>query len=379
MIKRLLYIAIITSSMLLSGCWDRRPVDKLGIISNITIEKLDDERIKLNIVRPTFEIDKKELTHNTTVEANSISEALNELQKKGSKTYVLGQVNTLLIGKDIAADGIEDLLFQLDHITDFKKQALLSILDSTIEDLKKFEGPQQERIGILILDTIESSVKRQQIPETKFHQIMNIYSLEGKEIVLPSISIDSNDNNVVVQSLVVFKGDKMVGKIDITESIPYMIISSPQVNELLINIPSEYTIEYGLDKLSVIIRDSKAKIKTKIEEGIPVIHVDIELLVDEHSYITKDALDTEFNNVSMDNENIIKYTENAISNYLENATLQLIKKTQQEFESDIFGFGEKVRVQNNQYFKSINWKEEYPKAQITCSYTVNLRKLGTVK
>lgn len=378
--RRILILVLIITLSTITGCWDQRPVDELSIISNIAIEKSNSsEKIQFSVIRPTFEKDKKEFTHKTTVEATSIIEAMNEVQKRGSKTYVLGQVNNVLLGKELASAGINDILSQLDHINDFKTHSFLAILDNTISDLEQFEPPQQERTGILLLDTIQASIEEQQIPETKFHQIMSIMLLEGREIVLPVIKMSESDHNVIVESLGIFKDDKMVGTIGIFEAIPYMIITSPDVYAVVVNIPSEETKHYGIENLSVVIRKKKMKIETSIKEDIPIIHADIALSVDIHSYSPSKSADIEQGITFMDKESVIKKIENSIATYLENETKKLVERTQDEFESDIFGFGEKVRVQNIEYFKNIDWMEEYPNAIITCSYKVTLGKLGTVK
>lgn len=379
--KKTLALIVIISLFILTGCWDRRPVDELGIIANIVIENANDfdDKIKLNIIRPTFEKNKTQFAHKSTVEGGSIMEALDEMQKRGSKVYLLGSVKNVLIGKKVAQGGINEILSQFDHISDFETQALLVILDGTIEQIEEFEPPQQLRTGILILDTIEASLKKQLIPETKFYKIMSIYSLEGREIVLPIIKVNIENHDILVEGMGIFKGDKLVGSIDSFEGLPFMIVTLPEINELIVNVPCKETEQHGINKLSVTIRKKKAYIKTKIEEDIPMIDVEITLTVDQKDFIPSKSEDIEMCKNLMNKESTVKAIERAVSSYLEKQTKILIERTQKEFKSDIFGFGEKVRAQNYEYFKSINWRDVYPKAKITCRYKVILRKLGTVK
>lgn len=378
--KRSFFLIVIIPLLFITGCWDSRPIDELGFIANLTIEKTDsDDKIKMNIIRPTSDEEKKEFSHKTTVEGKTVMEGLNELQKHGSKTYVLGSVLSVFIGKKIASKGVNSLLSELDHISDFKPQAILSVFNGTIEEIEEFDPPQQQRIGILINDSLVTSIRNQQIPSTRFYEVMIIHTLEGRDIVLPIIKIDTENENILVERLAVFSLDKMVGSLSIEEGIPFMIITLPKVNEIVVNIPSEETKQYGIEKLSIVIRKKKVNIKTKIEEGLPIIDASFTLTIDQLDFVTNNSSNIEQYKTFMDKESVIKSIETSVSNYLEKETKKLVKQTQQEFKSDIFGFGEKVRVQNNEYFKSTNWRDVYPEAKVTCTFKVTLRELGAIK
>lgn len=372
-------VLVLLIPVLLTGCWDSRPVDELDIITNITIDHAPTEgNIRLNLISPNFEEDRDELTHKSTVEGTSIMAALSELQKRSSKVYVLGSVNNVLIGKSLSESGIKEILLELDHISEFEAQAVLAILDGTIEELESFKTPQQQRTGTLILSTIESSVKKQMIPESMLYQTMILYSLKGREMVFPLIRV-GDQNDAVIDGLAIFKEDKMVGKLNLSEGTPYLIFTLPSIDELIIHIPFEETEPYGVDKLSVVIRKKEVHIQTEVKGNVPIVNTEISLTVDEVDFIPVNGKDASGKSAIIDKKSVRKGIESAISNYLKKQTKALFFKTQQKFESDIFGFGEKVRVQNNAYFKSVNWGDVYPKAKITCEYRVDLRRFGAIK
>lgn len=375
--NKVLILILIISMFSLTACWDRRPVDELGIISNMTIDQANESlsKLQVSIIRPTFEKDKKKLAHKAIVEAESIVNALKKLQKGDNKVYQLGGTRSVLLSKKIAQSGINKILSEFDHISDFETQAHFVVFDGTIEELFTFDPPRQERTSMFILGTIESSIKKQQIAETKFHDVMSIYSLVGQEMVLPLVKI--SQGNLLVDGFAVFKGDKLAGIINIVEGAPFIIIILPNINELLINIPSEETADCAIDNLSVVIRKKKVKIKAQIEQNIPVIDVEVILTVDLEAFTSRHFEDVANYETLLKEK--VKEIENSVASYLQKLTCSLIEKTQKEFESDIFGFGEKVRVQENEYFKNVNWREVYPEADITCNFKVSLRKMGTVK
>lgn len=371
--KRLtLVLVLMALSLTLTGCWDSRPVDELGLIGGVMVEETAANELEVGIIRPTFEKDKKESDYKKSTQAETLVDALNNLQQRSSKIYQVGSIRSVMIGKNLAHSGIDDLLQELDHINDFETQALIVVFDGTFQDLEEFNPPHEAISGKLILDTLISMNRAQQIAQTQFYRVMISRSIEGQELVLPFIRLDEKKENIEVYSFAVFKGDVMVGSISLEEGIPYIMIRRPHIDELLINIPRNELQGSIFKNLSVVLRRKTSKISTEVQQNKPVINVDFKLTVDLKSIRTRDSIEP-------DDEILKAEIERVVAQYLKNSCDSLFEKTQKEFESDIFGFGEKVRVQNYSYYKNISWPDIYPEAQISCNFQVKLREVGGVR
>jgi spore germination protein KC len=67
-----------------------------------------------------------------------------------------------------------------------------------------------------------------------------------------------------------------------------------------------------------------------------------------------------------------------IAEELKNRIVKVIKKAQQEFNSDVFGFGEKVRgtfITSTEY-ENYRWPDKFQHSQINVQVQVNLRRVG---
>ena len=77
----------------------------------------------------------------------------------------------------------------------------------------------------------------------------------------------------------------------------------------------------------------------------------------------------------------IKKLEEAFNEKLKKDVEGAIKKAQQEFESDIFGFGEFVHDQHPKEWRDMkkDWDEKFKEAEISVSVESRIRRYGEIK
>ena len=71
--------------------------------------------------------------------------------------------------------------------------------------------------------------------------------------------------------------------------------------------------------------------------------------------------------------------EKAFEQYIKKATENLVRRTQDEFKSDIFGFGLKARrlVLTQKQWEDLKWRELYPDATVNIEVDLKIRRTGT--
>ncbi|WP_348635139.1 Ger(x)C family spore germination C-terminal domain-containing protein [Paenibacillus sp. PvP091] len=72
----------------------------------------------------------------------------------------------------------------------------------------------------------------------------------------------------------------------------------------------------------------------------------------------------------------IEQLEQDAESYLEKETKAMLWKLQKEYKVDILGIGRKVKAFHPQMWRKLDWKTDFPKADIKVTYDVKLRRTG---
>ena len=163
--------------------------------------------------------------------------------------------------------------------------------------------------------------------------------------------------------MAVFKDDMSVGYMGSTESLIYNILSGNYRRSYL-------TFKIPDDNIPITIRaeaEKKTRISYKKEENKAIIKI---------------YMEGEFVSLSSDKytENNIKDFEKASSEALKESTIKFLKKTRDEFDSDIIGIGQKARKNflTEADFEQFNWKERYKDIKFDVNVTLNIRRTGLI-
>ncbi|HWI50394.1 MAG TPA: Ger(x)C family spore germination protein, partial [Rummeliibacillus sp.] len=108
--KKCMFVLLILS-LFLTGCWDRRELNELGITMAIGIDKVEDEyQITTQVVVPS-EISMKTSTGRSPVtlfqaKGKTVYEALRKISKISPRKIYAGHLRMLVLGEDLAEEGI---------------------------------------------------------------------------------------------------------------------------------------------------------------------------------------------------------------------------------------------------------------------------------
>ncbi|MTI66871.1 MAG: hypothetical protein FH753_09760 [Firmicutes bacterium] len=143
------------------------------------------------------------------------------------------------------------------------------------------------------------------------------------------------------------KDSRLIATVDVknSEGILYLLAEDPVFTEI---------ITKGDNKYSFRVKIGKRKIKADYINKKPIINIDLEL-ESQLQYQYYESLIT-------DNEK--KVLEKKISDMVKDYILEIIKKSQKEFECDIFRFAKYFRADFPKVYKNIDWSEEYSNIKV---------------
>lgn len=178
----------------------------------------------------------------------------------------------------------------------------------------------------------------------------------------------TGENKAQFDGTAVFRGDKLVGMID-GENTRYYLMLRGEFKYGFFNILDPLVSQP--QGVGFIVHQARSpKYKTRInEDGTVSIDVDLYLEADLAAMISG------INYESLEYKPII---EAAFSAQIQEGCQNLIKRTQEEFKSDIFGFGKQLKGHfwTVQPWRDFNWLQKYPEAEVNVNVHTRVRRTG---
>lgn len=284
--------------------------------------------------------------------SDTVIGALRGLLSKVGKRVYLGSAQVIIFGEGIVKTGIGEYLdFILrDHRTQYKTQVIVA-KDSTAKEILEQEYELSNLSGVFILDTLQNAGITSFSKKMMLIEMARELVTEGKSLSVGTI--EKSGKTTAVEGLAVFKKDKLFGWLDKYETRGYMFItnkakkgiievedpndSNKKVSFELTDLSSKYIVK--LDKNNMPEATVKIKAKGKIAE------------------MANSKVDHEYMNA------VNEYFKAKIREDAQNA----IKKCQQEYKSDIFGFGMRMFQNHPEYWSKSKdkWHNEiFPNIEV---------------
>lgn len=362
--KLILIITTLIISVTLTGCGGYEELNNLSIVTAVAFDKTDDgyELSFLIANSPKAQTSSKEGEAKTTVytgKGKTIAEASKDIEQIVPKQVYLGHINVVVISEDIAKDGflkIADWLLRNPQTR--KKFYLLQAKDEKAKNILKIVSPLESFPSQSIATLIESNSETKSIATSITYSNFISQILEkGYDPVLPSITINgsvkegSNEKNLettepesylVLGPLAIYKGDKLKGFSTEEESWAINVLKgdSKEIN---------YNVKYQNENISIETSSLKSTIKIIDEKNIEIT---ISGVGDIYNINNK---------IDIQDYKEINKIEKAWSSSLKKDLTKVIKKVQNKWQADIFGFGNLIYKNNPNTWEKLekNWNSKY--------------------
>lgn len=425
--KKIFTIFIIFILFSLSGCYDADEPNNIAYVVALGIDKTDEE----NIYEYTIQFAKttqisggsgeeggkegSDIVEIVNVKAPTIYSGINVANQSVSKTFTLAHTKLIVISEELAKEGVRNIFDTFGRNSDIRPDIYLSIASGQAKDyldavkpiaevnpvtyyrliyrpehggyvprtlLRDFyfqlDGAEKENVLPLagvnednkkMLEDEENSSSQKQNEEKKETKTPAKINKEGfdflmKEYIAGDMDI-SKKNPSEVMGMAIFKEDKMIAVTDNIDSLIYNLLSG--------NFKISYTSFYNEKSPDIPVTVSleqtrKPKIKVNIKK-VPEIEIKIFL----EGQLVSEAIDTPVeDDIDILEKNIEEDTQKYILNFL--------RKTTEEYNSDIIGFGQyaKMNFLNYSDFENYNWQDKYKDCRFKVKVNYKLQQIGFV-
>jgi spore germination protein KC len=370
----------------LTGCWSRTELNELGIVAALGIDKTEEGYlVTAQLINPS-EIAGQARSGRTEVvsfkkSGETIYEAVRRLSTDSPRRIYVAHLREVVFGEELAKEGIGKALDVLSRQHEMRSDFFITIAKgSTAYDTLNIQTALEKLPATKINNALKNSERSWAPTKTvTLDELISSIVSRGKEPVLPGIYIYGdpeagsdivNANNVSpeagirIDSLGVFKKDKLLGWLSEEESKGFNYITD--------NVKSTaVTFQCEGGNITIDTVRSKTNVKGKVEKGVPKININIR---------SEGTIGEVGCKIDVSKQENIEKLEEKYKKNIKDKIEFAIKKVQEEYKSDIFGFGEVIHREDPEAWKYLkpNWDEEIANLEVTVNVEANIRRLGTI-
>ena len=364
-----------------SSSYNAYSIDKLAYVVAIGIDSSDKNIYSFsfqftNVTSPSESGNaEKSPSIVNTVEASSLSTAINLMNTYIGKRLNLSHCKVIVFSEDIATNGIANQIYTLMNDTQVRPSANIVVSKCTAKNYIENSKPILENLITKYYDVFASSSKFtgytanvtlgdfiNNLECTTCNPVAILGGLNTENVNntsdLNQNKEDASKSNESTISgkrgsenigLAVFKNDKLVGELNAIECLSYLNINN-EVEDFFITIPDP---ENNGDYLDLYLTPTKPlKIDLQIINNAPFIKISANYTARIYSMKpnTNYLKSTVLNNISA-----------ACNSFLESTFSNYLYKTSKEFNSDINGFGKYAlsKFWTTHEFDDFNWLDNY--------------------
>jgi spore germination protein KC len=374
--RRLLAAALAAAMLLMvSGCFDRRELDTIAIVVGAGLDKGREEgnvRVTLQIANigsseqsdPQTASNEASSFVNVTEEGPAVNYAVRNMQSKVSRFIYLAHNKVIIIGEEMAKEGINDALDFFVRASEARLTVHLFVAEGEASEILD----SSQHFGQLPGSEIQELIRKQEVTSTapivtEFDFVTTMIG-KSREAYAPLIKIVEEDGgkNLKISGTAVFKDSKMVGTFDEYETQGMLHIHNRyKQGVLFVNIEdTPATIE---------ILDAKTKIRPEVfTDGTIKMHIKLNVSA---------GLGDQGAGVNLFTPQNMDKVKSAVSDAIRDQIVRAIEKAK-EYDSDVFGFGQSLSRIYPEKWKEIEgqWEDLFRSVQYDVEIKVATKLSG---
>jgi len=408
-IKGAFIFLLLTISLFTTGCYDQREIDDLAypLAMGLDLGEAEVLRMSLQLAAPLkigggggekgSEGNQGESSAVITIDTPSIYSGLNLINNVVSKEINMSHVKVLVISKKLAQSGIMKYLRAITRGREFRPDIFVVVSEGPAHDYLKNVKPILESNPSKYYELMLGKEFSLYYPTVRLSEFYNkavcdymepvaVFSDIGKysspdefptakeekgDTLLELETLKAGDLPIVsgkkeneVMGMAVFKKDKLVAIAGGVEATAYkMLMGDYNYSFWSITDPQAE----GLYVMMNVTQRSKPKIKTNIEGDKATIKITLDFEGDIVSI--QSGIDYETN---------LEIIEETTKQQVKENIMNFLKKTTDEYDSDICGFGRYVKAKFLTWdqWKEFNWPEKYKNTTFDVEVKFDIRRTG---
>lgn len=367
--------------VLLTGCWDNISIEERGFVVGSALDKKD-EKISGNY-QLTLTNQFVVPTGLSTNGAGGEGQAFVNLEGSGesifaidtdmasltSKAPFFGHLQLLVISEDLMSTPnlFANTLDLFVRDKQMRRGINVIVSEGKAKDVLDIQPDNEKLPAIYIDNLLEDSLRKTSLFKPVYVGDIHEYLLTNNSFTIPKIAVA--ENKVEYEGAVVYHGfkNKVVGNLTKKEMVGLNLISTKDMHGGAL----EFTFEENL--ITFRIYNAKSKVKINVEDPDHLkINVNIRV---------EGGIAEVFGMKHLNHPETLKQIEKIASEKVEKLVDDIIDKAQNELNTEIFGFDDKMREGHYHTWEKMknNWDQGenyFAKSDIQVSAKVKIRTAG---
>ncbi len=380
--KRIKFLILLLP--LLSGCYNYRELNELGITTAVSIDYKDDAfYVIAEVINPIKQQDASSSNNSPFVNYNSSSSSLQDAFRKvvleSPRQLYAAQLEIIVLSEEVVNNHLEEVLEYFAR--DPEARTEIKIIVAKTEDSTKAITLQTlltslSSSNIINSLDLQSKVLGMAYPVT-LNELLNMYIDPYLEVVLPSMTLYGNYEIGDEKENITTSSPKAIVKIDgstITKDnkiLGYLDLEESKILNLINGKLKETIIKMNYYDGYIIFEPNRIKVSRELDIKNNIIKINIS------GYSKTKEIQS---NINVKDPKEVEKLNKALNMELEKKITDTFNSIREKYGTDVFGFQELYYRTNYKYFKEncTNWYEDiYPKIKLEVKANVRLYEKGS--
>ena len=380
--KRIKFLILLLP--LLSGCYNYRELNDLGITTAVSIDYKDNNfYVIAEVINPIKQQDASSSNNSPFVNYNSSSSSLQDAFRKvvleSPRQLYAAQLEIIVLSEEVVNNHLEEVLEYFAR--DPEARTEIKIIVAKTEDSTKAITLQTLLTSLSSSNIIKSldlqnKVLGMDYPVT-LNELLNMYIDPYLEVVLPSMALYGNYEIGDEKENITTSSPKAIVKIDgstITKDnkiLGYLDLEESKILNLINGKLKETIIKMNYYDGYIIFEPNRIKVSRELDIKNNIIKINIS------GYSKTKEIQS---NINLKDPKEVKKLNKALNMELEKKITDTFNSIREKYGTDVFGFQELYYRTNYKYFKEncTNWYEDiYPKIKLEVKANVRLYEKGS--
>lgn len=380
--KRIKFLILLLP--LLSGCYNYRELNDLGITTAVSIDYKDNNfYVIAEVINPIKQQDASSSNNSPFVNYNSSSSSLQDAFRKvvleSPRQLYAAQLEIIVLSEEVVNNHLEEVLEYFAR--DPEARTEIKIIVAKTEDSTKAITLQTlltslSSSNIIKSLDLQSKVLGMDYPVT-LNELLNMYIDPYLEVVLPSMTLYGNYEIGDEKENITTSSPKAIVKIDgstITKDnkiLGYLDLEESKILNLINGKLKETIIKMNYYDGYIIFEPNRIKVSRELDIKNNIIKINIS------GYSKTKEIQS---NINAKDPKEIEKLNKALNMELEKKITDTFNSIREKYDTDVFGFQELYYRTNYKYFKEncTNWYEDiYPKIKLEVKANVRLYEKGS--
>lgn len=349
----------------LTGCETvTTSIDKYYYIIGLGIDEGDNNLLKISVqIAHSTSSDSSSTSQSTSakiysVEGETIDSCFTILNNYLNKQLNLSHCSALILSEKIARSDIEPIFSTLGNDTDLRGTCNVIVSSTTAYELLEKVSNSGEGFSSRLYDYLVNSSDYTGFSTNS--EFSDIYmNMKDEYSQVSTIYTSIIENTVQNTGVAVFKNNRMVGSINVLDTISHLLVTS-DLKSCILTFDSPFKSDEYID-MEITKLYKKTKTNISLINNSPFIEIDIY----PKCYISSSGKNYDYTkeeDITKLEKSTDKYIQGIVTNYLYTIT--------KEYDSDITGFGKKFTANflTLDDFKKIKWNDIF----VNTFYKVNV-------